>query len=797
MMSTADSPRCTKLVALSSFGQLVRVVDIRRIVGCYNVAMTNFCNTAWRPGLLLAIVLAFLCPQQVLAAETQTGSVQSVAKMARDSVVLVAMTNRDGGEAGMGTGFAIGKDLIATNLHTIGEGRDIRVETRDGDPLEVVEVFASEASLDLAILRVRTNEELDALRLAESTEGSATLESGQQVVGIGHPLRLKDSVVSGLVAGDERMRGVNYWQLGMTIEPGASGSPLLDLEGRVHGVISMKSREKEAFGFAIKIEHLRSLLEAPNPIAIDQWKTIGRLDANRWESKMGATWRRRAGKLKVVGAGKGFGGRALLLRKDVEPELPFELAVSVKLGDESGAAGLVFHSDRENQHYGFYPSNGQMRLTSFEGPSVYSWNVVRDLPTEHYRPGEWNELKVRVEKNQIVGFVNNREVMRVEQVRQPPGAIGLCKFRNTAAEFRDFRFGEKVTSKVTSAEKIVELTNQLEALNSRSSLLDIDLLGQSSMVAERLSVLEDKAKELERQANELRRLGQDIHVATVCNDIARLTAEDDQDIDILRGALLISKLDNPELDVDSYVQQVGETVEFIRRRFSDKTSPQEKLKLLDAYLFRENGFHGSRVDYYSQPSSYVDRAIDDREGLPITLSVLYISMAQRLGLNVVGVGLPGHFVVRHEPNGAEDTDTHQLIDVFNRAERLSVNEASELVFQVTRRMPTKAAFETSTNRSILVRMLVNLMGLQGLPPAVKSRYAEGLVALEPESAQWRGIRGVFRHQLGRIRAAVDDMDWILEKQPRGVDLEQVQRMRDAFAESMESVQQQPSDDQDE
>src|SRR5690606_2448324 len=100
-----------------------------------------------------------------------------------------------------------------------------------------------------------------------------------------------------------------------------------------------------------------------------------------------------------------------------------------------------------------------------------------------------------------------------------------------------------------------------------------------------------------------------------------------------------------------------------------------RLAAMNQYLFVDNGFHGSRTDYYNRANSYLNRVIDDREGLPITLSVLYIELGQRLGLKLHGVGLPGHFVVRHVPAEGEP----QLIDVFEGGQPLSREDAEKKV----------------------------------------------------------------------------------------------------------------------
>ena len=91
------------------------------------------------------------------------------------------------------------------------------------------------------------------------------------------------------------------------------------------------------------------------------------------------------------------------------------MAVEIILDDESGAAGLAFESDGGNRHYGFYPSSGSLRLTRFDGPDVFTWNILRQLQSDAYHPGEWNRLRVRVEEKKITCFVNGEKVIELEE----------------------------------------------------------------------------------------------------------------------------------------------------------------------------------------------------------------------------------------------------------------------------------------------------------------------------------------------------------------------------------------------
>ncbi len=426
--------------------------------------------------LTLCLVLLWSMPLSKAVAQAATDNervtVRAISQRVQQSVVKITTENREGEEAGIGSGFVISDDgLIATSLHVIGEARPIWVQRQGGEKLRVTEVHASDRTLDLAIVRVKSKD-WPALVLADKKN---SIQKGQSVVAVGHPLGFENSVVSGVLSGRREINGLSMLQVAIPIEPGNSGGPLVDLDGRVHGVLALKSTQSDNLGFAVDVAELWKLIERPNPIPIERWKTIGRVDAAQWTPRFGARWQQRSGRVVVDGAGSGFGGRSLLLATAMPPLPAFELAVSVKLDDESGAAGLVFHSDGEDRHYGFYPSSGRLRLTSFEGPTVFSWNVLSEVASAHYRPGDWNDLKVSVDQETIRCFVNEQLVIESERIRLPAGQVGLAKFRNTQAEFKHFRVGQEVHSIEPTAEAIARVTLQTQILPTVSEIVDQDL----------------------------------------------------------------------------------------------------------------------------------------------------------------------------------------------------------------------------------------------------------------------------------------------------------------------------------
>lgn len=699
--------------------------------------------------------------------------IEELAERCRRSVVVITVAARDGSQHGVGTGFVISADgLIATNYHVIGEARPISVQTVDGTRHDVTEIVAFDRQADLAVVRIDAND-LTPLELGDSDE----LKPGRPIVALGNPMGLKHSVAAGIVAALREFDGRQRIQLALPIERGNSGGPVLELDGQVQGILNMKSAVTANLGFAVPINDLKPLLERPKPIPMARWLAIGQLDEDRWEPRFGGNWRRRAGRIVADEQGNGFGGRTLCLWRDEPEGVPYELAVTVKLDDESGAAGLVFASDGDQKHYGFYPSAGRLRLTRFDGPDVYSWTILMEQPSPHYRPGDWNTLKIRRENDRTLCYVNDHLVFETADRGLAEGRVGLAKFRNTVAEFKNFRLARELPSRLGSQADRDRLAEVVDGLNSEAddqAALDTLLADAPTSVA----VLRERAYRLAQRAERLRQLADEVHRRDVLAELARLAEVEDDEIDLVSGALWIAALDNDDVDVAAYREEIESMADDIRATLEDDADEAARLAALNRYLFEENGFHGSRSEYYHRANSYLDRVIDDREGLPITLSLIYMELGRRLGLNIVGIGLPGHFVVEHRPAAGEP----QLIDVFDAAAFLSREEAEARLRQTLGTAPDPRFFEPSTRRAILVRMLRNLLGIaqrEGDLPGMQ-HYLDAVLALAPEEAEPRWMRAVVRFQLGDRPGALEDVDWLLVHEPEGIDLDRVHHLRNVL-----------------
>jgi len=704
-------------------------------------------------------------------------SVEEIAKRSKSSVVTIRFKGRRESDAGLGTGFIVGDGLVATNLHVIGEARPITVELADGSSHEATAVHATDRDGDLAVVRIAAPG-LAPLPLA----AAGTLVDGQEVVAVGNPHGLNRSIVAGRVSALREMNGIEMIQLALPVEPGNSGGPLLDLEGRVHGIVSMKSLVTPNLGFAVSVARLRSLLDRPNPVSMERWLTIGAIDPAQWTPVGAARWRQRAGRISVSGAGNGFGGRSLCLAVAGPPEPPYELAVWVKLDDEAGAAGLAFAADGADRHYGFYPTAGRLRLTRFDGPDVLSWKILDEKPAPQYRPGEWNHLRVRVEADRTSCFVNDAPVFTTATPALAGGRVGLAKFRDTEAEFRGFAVGRDLPRAAPPADVMARIEAATAGLfqdHGRAGdeavreqivrkLLPDGPLARAGLVRQ--------AAELQQRAERLEALASSVHQRQTLDELGRLVGAADAEIDLFHAALLIAKLDNPDLDVAASRRELDRLAADVARAVPATADEAVKLATLNRVLFDELGFHGSRGDYYNRSNSYVNEVLDDREGIPITLAILYMNLARRLGLTVEGVGFPGHFLVRYEPAGGEP----RWLDVFERAaertrEDLAARRRDEAGAEITADDLAAAA-----PKAILARMVNNLLGIAAREgdQADVLRYLDAILVINPESAPDRVRRMVTAARLGRREAAVADARWLLARMPPEIDLDQVRGLLD-------------------
>jgi serine protease Do len=743
-------------------GKMMHRVQLERgglAGGAWLIAMT-LANVAW-------------------AEEGKLGSedfVEQLAAKARPSIVVIESVDRNNREGGTGTGYVVREDgVIATNFHVIGEHRGFRVKLSDGKIYEPKAILAVDRDKDLALIQI-DRKGLPTLSLGDSSD----LTPGQGIMALGNPLGFDFSVSRGVVAALRALEGNDMIQVAIPIEPGSSGSPVLDVKGRVIGTIAIKSGG--AMGFAVPVNDLRRLLENPHPIPMKRWLTIGALDPKEWQSIMGGIWKQRAGIIKADGMGSGFGGRMLCLRQGKAPKVPFDLEVEVRLENESGAAGLAFHSDGGDVHYGFYPTGGALRLTRFDGPTVFNWTILKTVENDAYNPGEWNRLRVSLgAKGELTCSVNDKVVIDLVDAHLTNGSLGLLKFRQPQAEFRRLRFAnhlpiiqvDPLTQKQT--ERLIRPLSTKKSLEQKK-IEQLVTLGQPVS-----GILLERAKNLEAEAGRLRYLADQVRERLIIKElVATLRHEDESSVNLLRAALLLARLDNEDFDLDVYLERVERIAGNVADAFPEKATGEKKLGTLVEHLFDQLGYHGSTGDYVNRSNSYLNEVIDDREGLPITLSILFIELANKLDLPVSGVGIPRHFIAmyREEPNAEQPKEKPKeiLIDVFGGGKFVTRKEAAELSGLEL----TDDDFEPASKRSIILRMLRNLLNgaEQERDAKGRMRYLDAILAIDSADEYSRAMRAMINYGEGLFDEALLDIEILIEKNPEGPETAPLREIRE-------------------
>lgn len=251
-------------------------------------------------------------------------------------------------------------------------------------------------------------------------------------------------------------------------------------------------------------------------------------------------------------------------------------------------------------------------------------------------------------------------------------------------------------------------------------------------------------------------------------------------IDLGEAALLIGEDAYPDSRPETYLAKLDAIAEPLRGRMRDGLPLPELVSSVNGHLFGDEAFRGNAEDYYDPRNSYLNEVLDRRLGIPITLSVVYIEIARRLGLEVVGIGLPGHFVVE-----ARKGSGSLLLDPFYGGEVLTLEDCERLVAEVYGDASafTEESLEPVTKRQILARILNNLKMTYLRADDVERAWpvVEKMVHLNPESPVDRRDRGLLAHRQNRFRLARDDLRFYLDHRPDAPD-------RSAIAGSLSAIE---------
>lgn len=264
---------------------------------------------------------------------------------------------------------------------------------------------------------------------------------------------------------------------------------------------------------------------------------------------------------------------------------------------------------------------------------------------------------------------------------------------------------------------------------------------------------------------------------TVTDSFAALVRADieDERIDLLRAALVIARTAYPHLDIQACMQAIDDLAARVRAELAPEPSVHDIIVVLNRVLFEEQGFRGNREEYYDPRNSFLNDVLERRLGIPITLSVLYMEVARRVGLPLAGIGMPGHFLLK----GYDVEGRAILIDPFNSGTTLNPDECEQRMQEIYSgeiRFRPEYLLPIS-KRQILTRMLNNLrhvyMSLRQFKKALA--IVDLVLAIYPRSPEDVKQRAMLRFSIGDLHGAVSDFDQYLQLNPEASDADEVRQ----------------------
>ena len=264
-----------------------------------------------------------------------------------------------------------------------------------------------------------------------------------------------------------------------------------------------------------------------------------------------------------------------------------------------------------------------------------------------------------------------------------------------------------------------------------------------------------------------------------------LITADEADLDLGRAAFLIAAEEYPALDIDeslSRLDALANQVRFLldsdeQQELQRPTTSNQGFNLLHALnrvLFEQEHFRGNRIDYYNPQNSFLNRVLERRLGIPLTLSLLYMEVGKRLGLGIEGIGMPFHFIVR-----CTFAETTIYVDPYEKGKFLTEEDCRKRLTQIFKHQEDVDPhwLEPLPAKQLLHRMLSNLKNIYLHKNDFQRALAvcDRILLLMPDLPLERRDRGVIHFHLKFYARALRDLHAYLELEPTAEDKQEVQQ----------------------
>jgi len=238
--------------------------------------------------------------------------------------------------------------------------------------------------------------------------------------------------------------------------------------------------------------------------------------------------------------------------------------------------------------------------------------------------------------------------------------------------------------------------------------------------------------------------------------------------------LILACEEYPQLEISPYLDMLDNMAEVTAQHLLPSDSPIQTVTKINTVLFEIFEFRGASGEYYDPRNSFFNDVLDRRIGIPITLSTVYMEVSRRLNIPIVGVGMPGHFIVKYS-----DRREEIFLDPFNRGEILTHDDCRNRIYE---RYGDSVEFTDRllgrvTHRQILWRMLNNLKEIYLKAHAFDKGLAivDMMLMVDPEQIPQFRDRGLLRLQLRQFAGATRDLEHYVRHSPGAEDREEIEK----------------------
>ncbi|MEM7712805.1 MAG: SirB1 family protein [Cyanobacteria bacterium P01_A01_bin.68] len=259
----------------------------------------------------------------------------------------------------------------------------------------------------------------------------------------------------------------------------------------------------------------------------------------------------------------------------------------------------------------------------------------------------------------------------------------------------------------------------------------------------------------------------------------------DEYINLARAALYIAQEEYPNINPEEYINALDSMASELLERLPSNRYPLRIIQSINDYLYEDLGFSGNASDYYDPRNSFLNEVIDRRLGIPITLSLVYLEVTSRINFPMLGVGMPGHFLIR-----PDFPDMEIFVDAFNNGEVMFLEDCEERLSQIyQQKMSLQSDFLAPVSKKqFLARMLTNLKVIYVKKQELEKALAavERILILFPEIPLELRDRGLLYFQLGYVNRAILDFEKYLTKEPLAQDAETIRTLLAQLRKNMDN-----------